>query len=211
MQRSFYKILWKAVGEHEGSNDPNQIFEEVSDLDARVVDVMDNYWGSGLSLSDYVAFYDEMDSSPELRSVPNAELELLNVMNSERDRSLGWNDDISRPCPAGTVRDRSYTLLPDNCRPIPVEQLAVQRDVSMEIEVIRELQRKMREIELSDIETRRRIASNISMTYEEELDDRKKLAQAIFNTKDVTVQMLDAVEEMRASKGNINPHRTGKY
>ena len=75
-QQKFYQQLWNATAEHEGTRDPQAILAEIDDLDARIVDLMDDVAASGVTLKEYLAFYDRLDAIPELAGKELAELNL---------------------------------------------------------------------------------------------------------------------------------------
>ncbi|MFD1709516.1 hypothetical protein FVQ98_10105 [Ottowia sp. GY511] len=64
IQVEFYQQLWDAVAEREGTRDPQAILAEIDDLDGRVVDLMDDVDASGVTLPQYLAFYDLLDEMP---------------------------------------------------------------------------------------------------------------------------------------------------
>lgn len=113
-QRAFYKQLWDAVSVHEGSSDPQLILAEVSDLDARIVDAMDDSAASGLTLAQYLDFYDRLDEMPQTASLTYAELHWQEMLSSlDKVSTLQAS---APPCPEGLVRVTSVSGLYRYCR-----------------------------------------------------------------------------------------------
>lgn len=115
IQVEFYQQLWNAVAEHEGTRDPQAILAEIDDLDGRVVDLMDDVDASGVSLAQYLAFYDLLDEMPRFA---NKELPELNLREALADASAQASifDEQPPACPPGTVRVTSRSHLLTLCR-----------------------------------------------------------------------------------------------
>lgn len=129
-QQAFYQQLWNATAEHEGTRDPQVILAEIDDLDARIVDLMDDVAASGVTLREYIAFYDRLDAIPELADKELAELNLREAL-SDVDRASVLKADPPA-CPAGLRRVVSQSGLFSYCRlPLtPKMALAAQPTVA---------------------------------------------------------------------------------
>ena len=101
-QQKFYQQLWNATAEHEGTRDPQAILAEIDDLDTRIVDLMDDVAASGVTLGEYIAFYDQLDAIPELAGKELAELNLREAL-SDVDKVSVFKTAL-RECPAGLIR-----------------------------------------------------------------------------------------------------------
>lgn len=113
-QQAFYQQLWIATAEHEGTRDPQVILAEIDDLDAHIVDLMDDVAASGVTLREYIALYDRLDAIPELADKELAELNLREAL-SDVDRASVLKAD-SPACPAGLIRVVSQSGLFSYCR-----------------------------------------------------------------------------------------------
>lgn len=114
LQVAFYQQLWDAMAEHEGTRDPQAILAEIDDLDARVVDLMDDVAASGVSLPEYLAFYDRLDDMPRFADKPLAELNLREAL-SDVDRYSIF-EEAPPACPPGLTRVVSVSGLSTACR-----------------------------------------------------------------------------------------------
>lgn len=113
-QQKFYQQLWNATAEHEGTRDPQAILAEIDDLDTRIVDLMDDVAASGVTLGEYIAFYDQLDAIPELAGKELAELNLREAL-SDVDKVSVFKTAL-RECPAGLIRVISQSGLTSYCR-----------------------------------------------------------------------------------------------
>ena len=113
-QQKFYQQLWNATAEHEGKRDPQAILAEIDDLDTRIVDLMDDVAASGVTLGEYIAFYDQLDAIPELAGKELAELNLREAL-SDVDKVSVFKTAL-RECPAGLIRVISQSGLTSYCR-----------------------------------------------------------------------------------------------
>lgn len=124
-QQAFYQQLWDALAEHEGTRDPQVILAEIDDLDARIVDLMDDVAASGVTLREYIAFYDRLDSMPGLADKTLAELNLREALSDVDKYSLFEANPPA--CPAGLARVVSQSGLSSYCR-VPSTRKTAQVD-----------------------------------------------------------------------------------
>ena len=113
-QQAFYQQLWDAMAEHEGTRDPQVILAEIDDLDARIVDLMDDVAASGVTLREYIAFYDRLDAMPEFAGKELAELNLREALSDVDKYSV--LEAAPPACPAGLTRVVSQSGLSSYCR-----------------------------------------------------------------------------------------------
>lgn len=113
-QRAFYKQAWDAMVQIQGRNDPKATFEELDDMDARIVDFMDDAAASGVTLTEYLAFYERLDSIPELARMTYAELNLQEALASVDKVSMF--EENPPACPTSLVRVVSASGLSGYCR-----------------------------------------------------------------------------------------------
>ena len=127
-QVAFYQQLWNAMVEHEGTRDPQAILAEIDDLDGRIVDLMDDVAASGVTLQQYLDFYDRMDEMPAFASKQLPELNLREAL-AEQDNASVF-DETPPACAVGLTRVVSQSGLYSYCR-IAAAQVKVQAKASM--------------------------------------------------------------------------------
>lgn len=113
-QVEFYQQLWNAMAEHEGTRDPQAILAEIDDLDGRIVDLMDDVGASGVTLQQYLDFYDRMDEMPAFASKQLPELNLREALAAQDNASVF--DETPPACAAGLTRVVSQSGLYSYCR-----------------------------------------------------------------------------------------------
>ena len=113
-QVEFYQQLWNAMAEHEGTRDPQAILAEIDDLDGRIVDLMDDVGASGVTLQQYLDFYDRMDEMPAFASKQLPELNLREALAAQDNASVF--DETPPACAAGLTRVVSRSSLYSYCR-----------------------------------------------------------------------------------------------
>lgn len=113
-QRAFYKQAWDAMVQIQGRNDPKITFDELDDMDARIVDFMDDAAASGVTLTEYLSFYERLDSIPELARMTYAELNLQEALASVDKVSMF--EENPPACPTSLVRVVSASGLSGYCR-----------------------------------------------------------------------------------------------
>jgi len=121
-QQAFYQQLWDAMAEHEGTRDPRVILAEIDDLDTRIVDLMDDVAASGVTLREYIAFYDRLDAMPEFAGKELAELNLREALSDVDKYSVF--EATPPACPAGLTRVVSQSGLSSYCRVPPTRKTA---------------------------------------------------------------------------------------
>ena len=127
-QVAFYQQLWNAMAEHEGTRDPQAILAEIDDLDGRIVDLMDDVAASGVTLQQYLDFYDRMDEMPAFASKQLPELNLREALASQDNASVF--DETPPACAVGLTRVVSQSGLYSYCR-IAAAQVKVQAKASV--------------------------------------------------------------------------------
>ena len=113
-QVEFYQQLWNAMAEHEGTRDPQAILAEIDDLDGRIVDLMDDVGASGVTLQQYLDFYDRMDEMPAFASKQLPELNLREALAAQDNASVF--DETPPACGPGLTRVVSQSGLYSYCR-----------------------------------------------------------------------------------------------
>ena len=113
-QQKFYQQLWNATAEHEGTRDPQAILAEIDDLETRIVDLMDDVAASGVTLKEYIAFYDRLDAIPEFAGKELAELSLREAL-SDVDKVSVLKSTPTK-CPAGQILVIAESKLFSYCR-----------------------------------------------------------------------------------------------
>ena len=113
-QQKFYQQLWNATAEHEGTRDPQAILAEIDDLETRIVDLMDDVAASGVTLKEYIAFYDRLDTIPEFAGKELAELSLREAL-SDVDKVSVLKSTPTK-CPAGQILVIAESKLFSYCR-----------------------------------------------------------------------------------------------
>ena len=126
-QVEFYQQLWNAMAEHEGTRDPQAILAEIDDLDGRIVDLMDDVGASGVTLQQYLDFYDRMDEMPAFASKQLPELNLREALAAQDNASVF--DETPPACGPGLTRVVSQSGLYSYCR-TGTAQVKVQAKVS---------------------------------------------------------------------------------
>lgn len=113
-QQSFFKEAWGTMAELQGTTDPRAIWRQMDDMDARMLDFMDDAAASGVTLSQYITFYDRLDKIPELAPLVYAELNIQEALSSVDKASVF--DESPPACPPGLARVVSVSGLQSYCR-----------------------------------------------------------------------------------------------
>ena len=78
----FFPLLWAELSRRHGTQDAARIAQEVGDLDISLPSIFDNYSNSGLSLAEFVDFYEALDTHPELNQNALVESDLSNFLSN---------------------------------------------------------------------------------------------------------------------------------
>lgn len=113
-QVEFFQQLWTAMAGHEGTRDPRAILAEIDDLDMRVIDLMDDVSASGVTLAQYLTFYDLLDEMPAFADKPLAELNLREALSEQDNASIFEEEPLA--CTTGLTRQVSQSGLYSYCR-----------------------------------------------------------------------------------------------
>ena len=118
-QRSFFKRTWDAYAALKQSSNPDYIAGEIADLDARIVDLMDDSAASSLSLSEYLSLFEPLDKAPEFKDLAYAELILHDALiDGVKGSTL---QAASANCPVGAERVPSQSGISWYCQPAKVD------------------------------------------------------------------------------------------
>lgn len=82
--QAFYKQLWQAIQAHRGSGADSAV--EIDDFDVDLVSIYRDFQRSGLSLAEYVGFYEQLDQEPFFAQQEMAEEGLLDFL-----AHTGWS------------------------------------------------------------------------------------------------------------------------
>lgn len=80
--QAFLSEFWAELGKRKGIVDPSELAQEVYDMDISLVSVYTDYRNSGLTMSEFVDFYEALDAHPELDNTGNGEAELSQFFNN---------------------------------------------------------------------------------------------------------------------------------
>lgn len=82
--QAFVPQLWAELGKRHGTLDASKLAQEVHDLDVSLATIYTDYRNSGLSLAEFVDFYETLDAHPTLDKTGKVEAELSQFLSNAR-------------------------------------------------------------------------------------------------------------------------------
>ena len=86
--RQTYQALVQAKAQHDGALNIQAAIEEIADLDGDLVSIHADLQRSGLTPTQYLAFYDTLDQVPAFAAQEDAELQAMNFFDAIEDYEL---------------------------------------------------------------------------------------------------------------------------
>ena len=80
--QAFVPQLWAELGKRHGTLDASKLAQEVHDLDISLATIYTDYRNSGLSLPEFVDFYETLDAHPTLDKTGKVEAELSQFLSN---------------------------------------------------------------------------------------------------------------------------------
>lgn len=80
--QAFVPQLWAELGKRHGTLDASKLAQEVHDLDISLATIYTDYINSGLSLPEFVDFYETLDAHPTLDKTGKVEAELSQFLSN---------------------------------------------------------------------------------------------------------------------------------
>ena len=80
--QAFVSQLWAELGKRYGVQDASKLAQEVHDLDISLATIYTDYRNSGLSLQEFVDFYETLDAHPTLDKTGKVEAELSQFLSN---------------------------------------------------------------------------------------------------------------------------------
>lgn len=80
--QAFVPQLWAELGKRHGTLDASKLAQEVHDLDISLATIYTDYLNSGLSLPEFVDFYETLDAHPTLDKTGKVEAELSQFLSN---------------------------------------------------------------------------------------------------------------------------------
>jgi len=80
--QAFVPQLWAELGKRHGTLDARKLAQEVHDLDISLATIYTDYLNSGLSLPEFVDFYETLDAHPTLDKTGKVEAELSQFLSN---------------------------------------------------------------------------------------------------------------------------------
>ena len=80
--QAFVSQLWAELGKRYGVQDASKLAQEVHDLDISLATIYTDYRNSGLSLPEFVDFYEALDAHPTLDKTGKVEAELSQFLSN---------------------------------------------------------------------------------------------------------------------------------